>query len=128
MVGGGGDRARGCGPGHLFPAAPRRRAAPAGAGQLGRVRTVMALAAAKAVRARALGASWLGLCAFGCGEAEHERGSVMLAISTDMYVDKDLSRVDIIVQPEKGQAQSQQVNLLPALEGRYLPGTFSIIE
>ncbi|MEY2931825.1 MAG: hypothetical protein RL033_2574 [Pseudomonadota bacterium] len=63
----------------------------------------------------------------GCGQAE-DRGSVMLAISTDMYVNKDLDRVDIIVQPEVGPAQSTQVNLFPALEGRYLPGTFSIIE
>jgi hypothetical protein len=76
---------------------------------------------------RALGALLLGLAALGCGR-EKELGSVMLAISTDMYVDKDVSRVDIIVQPEHGPAQSTQVNLSPALEGLFLPGTFSIIE
>lgn len=63
----------------------------------------------------------------GCGQAE-SRGSIMLAISTDMYVDKDLDRVDIIVQPETGPAQSIPVNLFPATAGLYLPGTFSIVE
>jgi hypothetical protein len=76
---------------------------------------------------RALGALALGLAAAGCS-TETPRGSVMLAISTDMYVDKDVSRVDILVQPEHGPAQSTQVNLFPALEGQYLPGTFAIIE
>jgi hypothetical protein len=79
-------------------------------------------------RGRWLGAPLLGLAVLACGEAERPRGSLMLAIATDMYVDKDLSRVDILVQPEVGQAQTTQVNLFPALEGRYLPGTFSIIE
>ncbi|MEY4545004.1 MAG: hypothetical protein RL685_1199 [Pseudomonadota bacterium] len=63
----------------------------------------------------------------GCGEAKN-LGSVMLAISTDMYVDKDLDRVDIIVQPEVGLAQTIPVNLFPAVQGLYLPGTFSILE
>jgi hypothetical protein len=76
---------------------------------------------------RSLGAVLLGLVAAGCS-SETPRGSVMLAISTDMYVDKDVSRVDILVQPEHGPAQSTQVNLFPALEGQYLPGTFAIIE
>ncbi|MEO8181283.1 MAG: hypothetical protein ABI895_20800 [Deltaproteobacteria bacterium] len=67
------------------------------------------------------------LASLACG-GKNELGSVMLAISTDMYVDKDVSRVDIIVQPEHGPAQSTQVNLFPALEGLLLPGTFSIIE
>src|SRR5688500_12535034 len=52
----------------------------------------------------------------------------MLAISTDMYIDKDVSRVDIIVQPERGPMQSTQFNLFPALDGKFLPGTFAIIE
>jgi hypothetical protein len=52
----------------------------------------------------------------------------MLAIATDMYVDKDMSRVDIVVQPERGPTQTTQVNLFPELEGQFLPGTFSIIE
>ncbi len=64
----------------------------------------------------------------GCGETADDRGSLMLAISTDMYVDKDVSRVDIVVQPERGPLQSTQVNLFPELEGQFLPGTFSIIE
>ena len=76
---------------------------------------------------RPLGALLLGLAATGCG-SEKPLGSVMLAISTDLYVDKDVNRVDILVQPEHGPAQSTQVNLLPALEGQYLPGTFAIIE
>jgi hypothetical protein len=76
---------------------------------------------------RSLGALRLGLAAAGCS-SESPRGSVMLAISTDLYVDKDVSRVDILVQPEHGPAQSTQVNLFPALEGQYLPGTFAIIE
>ncbi|HEU4583115.1 MAG TPA: hypothetical protein VFS67_32870 [Polyangiaceae bacterium] len=76
---------------------------------------------------RSLGALLLGLAAAGCS-SESPRGSVMLAISTDLYVDKDVSRVDILVQPEHGPAQSTQVNLFPALEGQYLPGTFAIIE
>lgn len=70
------------------------------------------------------------LCAaplFGCGQAE-SRGSVMLAISTDMSVNKDLDRVDIIVQPESGRAQTVPVNLYPSTGGLYLPGTFSIVE
>jgi hypothetical protein len=62
-----------------------------------------------------------------CGEPE-PLGSVMLAITTDLYVDKDVSRVDILVQPEHGAAQSREFNLFPALGGYYLPGTFSIIE
>lgn len=76
---------------------------------------------------RALGALLFGLAAAGCS-SEKPRGSVMLAIATDMYVNKDLSRVDIVVQPEHGPAQSTQVNLFPEVEGRYLPGTFAIIE
>jgi len=75
----------------------------------------------------ALGALLCALSALACG-GKDDLGSLMLAISTDMYVDKDVSRVDIIVQPEHGPAQSTQVNLFPALEGQYLPGTFSIIE
>jgi hypothetical protein len=63
----------------------------------------------------------------GCGQAE-SRGSVMLAVSTDMFVDKDLDRVELIVQPETGLAQTTEVNLFPAVQGLYLPGTFSIIE
>jgi hypothetical protein len=74
-----------------------------------------------------LGALFCALASLACG-GKDELGSVMLAISTDMYVDKDVSRVDIIVQPERGPAQSRQVNLFPALEGLFLPGTFSIIE
>jgi hypothetical protein len=62
-----------------------------------------------------------------CGEDE-PLGSVMLAISTDLYVDKDINQVDIIVQPERGAAQTAQFNLFPSLGGQYLPGTFSIIE
>jgi hypothetical protein len=76
---------------------------------------------------RALCGLLLGLGAAGCS-SEKPLGSVMLAISTDMYVNKDLSRVDILVQPERGPAQSTQVNLFPELEGQYLPGTFAIIE
>ncbi len=68
-----------------------------------------------------------GLGVLGCGEAE-PAGSLMLAISTDMYIDKDVSRVDIIVQPERGPTQSAQINLFPGLEGQFLPGTFSISE
>ncbi len=64
----------------------------------------------------------------GCSPDSAARGSLMLAISTDMYIDKDVSRVDIIVQPERGPMQSTQVNLFPELEGQFLPGTFSIIE
>lgn len=69
----------------------------------------------------------LALAAVGCGE-DDPRGSLMLAISTDMYIDKDVSRVDIIVQPERGPTQSAQINLFPGLEGQFLPGTFSIVE
>ena len=78
-------------------------------------------------RPGALRALCCGAVLLACGQAE-SRGSVMLAISTDMYVDKDLDRVEIIVQPENGLAQSSEVNLFPALQGRYLPGTFSIVE
>lgn len=70
----------------------------------------------------------LACCSAGCGQAEGTLGSVMLAISTDMYVDKDLSQVDIMVQPEHGPTQTAQINLFPGLEGQYLPGTFSITE
>lgn len=76
---------------------------------------------------RALGAL-AAVAALGCGEATDALGSVMLAISTDMYVDKDVSRVDIVVQPARGPLQSTQINLFPELEGQFLPGTFSIIE
>ena len=79
---------------------------------------------------RALGSSLMfgiSLVALGCGEAE-ELGSLMLAVSTDMYIDKDVSRVDIVVQPEHGPTQSAQISLFPGLEGQFLPGTFSIIE
>jgi hypothetical protein len=62
-----------------------------------------------------------------CGESE-ELGSVMLAISTDMYIDKDVSRVDIIIQPERGPTQTAQFNLFPALDGKFLPGTVAIVE
>ena len=65
-----------------------------------------------------------GAAALSCGE-EEQPGSLMLAISTDMYVDKDVSRVDIVVQPERGPTQSAQINLFPGLEGQFLPGTFS---
>lgn len=65
--------------------------------------------------------------ALGCGESK-PLGSVMLAITTDMYIDKDVSRVDIIVQPEHSPTQSSQFNLFPALDGRFLPGTVSIVE
>lgn len=76
---------------------------------------------------RAVGAL-LAVFAVACGEATDQLGSVMLAISTDMYVDKDVSRVDIVVQPARGPLQSTQINLFPELEGQFLPGTFSIIE
>jgi hypothetical protein len=69
----------------------------------------------------------LALASVACGDSE-PRGSIMLAISTDLYIDKDLSRVDVIVQPENGPLQSQQFNLAPALDGKYLPGTFAIVE
>jgi len=69
----------------------------------------------------------LALAALACGEDE-KLGSVMLAISTDLYIDKDVNRVDVVVQPENGPMQTQQFNLFPALDGKFLPGTFSIIE
>lgn len=69
----------------------------------------------------------LALAGLACGEDE-KPGSVMLAISTDLYIDKDVSRVDVVVQPENGLMQSQQFNLFPALDGKFLPGTFSIVE
>jgi hypothetical protein len=69
----------------------------------------------------------LPLAALGCGEPE-DKGSVMLAVSTDMSVDKDVNRVDIVVQPQNGATQAIQVNLFPELEGKFLPGTFTIAE
>ncbi|HTV17257.1 MAG TPA: hypothetical protein VMG12_01260, partial [Polyangiaceae bacterium] len=69
----------------------------------------------------------LALAALACGDDE-KLGSVMLAISTDMYIDKDVDRVDVVIQPENGPMQSQPFNLFPALDGKFLPGTFSIIE
>lgn len=72
---------------------------------------------------------WLPLllAPLACGQ-EEQRGTLMLAISTDMYIDKDVSRVDIVVQPENGPTQSSQFNLFPGLDGKFLPGTFSIVE
>ena len=73
------------------------------------------------------GALALGVASLACG-GDEKLGSVMLAISTDLYIDKDVSRVDIIVQPEHGPTQQTQFNLAPGLDGQYLPGTFAIIE
>jgi hypothetical protein len=73
------------------------------------------------------GALALGFAALACG-GDEKLGSVMLAISTDLYIDKDVSRVDIVVQPEHGPTQQTQFNLAPGLDGQYLPGTFAIIE
>jgi hypothetical protein len=72
-------------------------------------------------------ASVLGIAAVGCGE-DDKLGSLMLAISTDMYVDKDVDRVDIVVQPENGPTQATPINLFPAQGGLFLPGTFAIVE
>ena len=69
----------------------------------------------------------LALAATACGEPE-DLGSIMLAVSTDMSVDKDVNRVDIVVQPATGATQAIQVNLFPELDGKFLPGTFSIVE
>jgi hypothetical protein len=69
----------------------------------------------------------LALAFLACSEPE-PLGSLMLAISTDLYIDKDVNRVDILVQPETGPAQSSEFNLAPSFGGQYLPGTFSIIE
>jgi hypothetical protein len=69
----------------------------------------------------------LTVAALACGESE-TRGSVMLAITTDMYIDKDVNRVDIVIQPERGPTQSTQFNLFPALDGKFLPGTVAIVE
>lgn len=74
------------------------------------------------------GALALGFASLACGGSDEKLGSVMLAISTDLYIDKDVSRVDIIVQPEHGPTQQTQFNLAPALDGQFLPGTFAIIE
>jgi hypothetical protein len=83
------------------------------------------------MRHRAVSSRWvalpLALAALGCGEDE-KLGSVMLAISTDLFIDKDVSRVDVIIQPEHGPTQSAPFNLFPALDGQFLPGTFAIIE
>ncbi len=70
----------------------------------------------------------LGLASLACGETEPKRGSLMLAVSTDMYINKDLGRVDIVVQPEHGPTQSTEVNLFPELGGKFLPGTFAVVE
>jgi hypothetical protein len=84
------------------------------------------------MRSRALRTGWAALplacAALACGESSESLGSVMLAISTDMYIDKDVSRVDIIIQPERGPTQTTQFNLFPALDGKFLPGTFAIVE
>jgi hypothetical protein len=69
----------------------------------------------------------LALGALACGEDE-KLGAVMLAISTDLYIDKDVDRVDVVIQPENGPMQSLPFNLFPALDGKFLPGTFSIVE
>jgi hypothetical protein len=79
-------------------------------------------------RASRLGAvALLALAAAGCG-GDDKLGSLMLAISTDMYVDKDIDRMDVIVQPETGPTQATPINLFPAQGGLFLPGTFAIVE
>jgi hypothetical protein len=69
----------------------------------------------------------LAVAAIACGEPE-DKGSIVLAVSTDMSVDKDVNRVDIVVQPQNGATQAIQVNLFPELDGKFLPGTFTIAE
>ena len=77
---------------------------------------------------RCLSALPLALAALGCGGDDEKLGSVMLAITTDLYINKDVNRVDIVIQPEHGPLQSTGFNLFPELDGRFLPGTFAIVE
>jgi hypothetical protein len=52
----------------------------------------------------------------------------MLAVSTDMNIDKDLQRVDVIVERADGHVYNQTVDLYPQAGGLFTPGTFAVVE
>jgi hypothetical protein len=75
---------------------------------------------------RALAAAG-GLCLLGCGGEASRKGEIVLAVSTDMAIDADLDRVDVIVERENGKIFTQTVDLYPEKSGLFTPGTYAIV-
>jgi hypothetical protein len=68
-----------------------------------------------------------GLCLIGCGGDVQRKGEIVLAVSTDMAIDDDLDRVDVIVERESGKIYTQTVDLYPRESGLFTPGTYAIV-
>src|SRR5512147_1383678 len=85
---------------------------------------------AGAMGRRILGCTALsaGLLLTSCGKESHRRGELMLVVSTDMNIDKDLERVDVIVERADGHVYNQAIDLYPQAGGLFTPGTFAIVE
>lgn len=64
----------------------------------------------------------------GCTDEPTTKGQVMLAVSTDMSIDTDLDRVDVIVERENGKVFNETVDLYPKSGGLFTPGTYAIVE
>ena len=74
------------------------------------------------------GLSLLGLLLAGCGQDAHRRGELVLAISTDMNIDRDLDRVDVVVERDDGKVFNTPVDLYPRAGGLFTPGTYAVVE
>jgi hypothetical protein len=68
-----------------------------------------------------------GLCLIGCGGDVQRKGEIVLAVSTDMAIDADLDRVDVIVQRDSGKVYTRTVDLYPRASGLFTPGTYAIV-
>ncbi|HEY5958024.1 MAG TPA: thrombospondin type 3 repeat-containing protein, partial [Polyangiaceae bacterium] len=73
------------------------------------------------------GAALGALLTVGCGDSARPKGELMLAISTDMSIDNDLDRVDVIVERENGELFNETVDLYPKVGGLFTPGTYAIV-
>jgi len=65
--------------------------------------------------------------ALGCTGTTKPKGELMLAVSTDMSIDRDLDSVDIFVERENGKVFNDTIDLYPRAGGLFTPGTYAIV-
>jgi uncharacterized protein YfaP (DUF2135 family) len=65
---------------------------------------------------------------FGCTEDPKKKGQIMVAVSTDLSIDSDLDRVDVLVERENGEVFNTPIDLYPKEGGLFTPGSYAIVE
>ncbi len=63
----------------------------------------------------------------GCNDTPKPKGELMLAVSTDMSIDRDLDRVDVVVERENGKVFTDSIDLYPKAGGLFTPGTYAVV-